>query len=180
MDDYIDLLVTTVSEFPGNFTWYLCFLGLDFLTYGFWLMCVGCHCWVVVGCKYFIFTTNVFITCFAHTTTIACLKLSKNPYIVTPISALSSCLQTIFISSSLHQCPSVIKDRHPFNGLFSRTTSASTRQVKRVWILNWNKRRYGGNGISWIIYKSFAPRSREITGVQPLKACIFNTFWIWI
>ena len=39
---------------------------------------------------------------------------------------------------------------------------ASTRRVNHSGFY-WSKRWWGGSGISWTIYKSFAPRSRQIT-----------------
>jgi len=60
----------------------------------------------------------------------------------------------------------VQEDRHPFNGLFSRTTWASQHQ-KGLTTLDFNEGRLqemmGGSAISWTICKSFASHSNQIT-----------------
>jgi len=56
---------------------------------------------------------------------------------------------------------------HLFNGLFSRTTWVSRHQKgKPFWILL-EQEMMGGSGISWTMYKLFAPRSRQITTPVP-------------
>ena len=60
--------------------------------------------------------------------------------------------------------------RHPFNGLFSRTTSVSRYQKDKT-SLNLNEARDNGfsvcSGISWTICKQCAPRFRQITTPLP-------------
>ena len=56
---------------------------------------------------------------------------------------------------------------HPFNGLFSWTTWISRHQKGNHSGFYWNKRWWGGSGISWTIFKSFAPRSRQTTTPVP-------------
>ena len=48
---------------------------------------------------------------------------------------------------------------HPFNSLFSRTTSVSWHHSR----FYWSKRWWGGSDISWTICTSFTPHSRQIT-----------------
>jgi len=53
-----------------------------------------------------------------------------------------------------------------FNGLFSgQPGKAGIRKVDHSGFY-WSKRWWGGSGIIWTIYKSFAPRSRQI--IMPL------------
>jgi len=59
---------------------------------------------------------------------------------------------------------------HPFNGLFSRTTSV-TRYQKGKTSLDLKEARddgvWGCSGISWTICKQYASRSRQITTPKP-------------
>jgi len=60
-----------------------------------------------------------------------------------------------------------------FSGLFSRTTWVSRHQRgKPLWILM-KQEMIGGNGISWTICKSFAPRSRQMILPVPHHS-VFN------
>jgi len=51
---------------------------------------------------------------------------------------------------------------HPLNGLFSRTTWVSWHQTGKPFWISMKQEIMGGSGISWIICKSFALRSRQI------------------
>ena len=56
---------------------------------------------------------------------------------------------------------------HPFNNLFSTTTWVSWHQKGKPSGFYRSKRWRGCSGISWTIYKLFAPRSRQITMPVP-------------
>jgi len=72
---------------------------------------------------------------------------------------LTSCHYCIIISPTT--------PLHPFNGLFFRTTCVSKHQKgKPFWILM-KQKMMGGSGISWTIWKLFAPYSRQITAIFP-------------
>jgi len=77
---------------------------------------------------------------------------------------MSSCLNSLFCHHcTMFLCGSTV--RHPFNGLFCRTTWLSWHQRLNQSEFSWSKRWWGGSGsgISWTLRKSFAPRSRQIT-----------------
>ena len=68
---------------------------------------------------------------------------------------------------STHSLSSLAKFYYYIHDLCSRTTwEASTRRVNH-YRFYWSKRWWGGSDISWIICKSFAPRSRQITTPVP-------------
>jgi len=50
---------------------------------------------------------------------------------------------------------------------FSRTTWVSWHQKGKPFWFYWSQRWWGGSGISWTIWKSFAPHSRQITTPVP-------------
>jgi len=78
--------------------------------------------------------------------------------------SFSPLLYLLYNRTHTYVCPISLLLLHPFNDLFSRTTSA--RKVNHSGFY-WSKRRWSGSAISWTICKSFAPHSRQITTPVP-------------
>ena len=121
------------------------------------------HQWVRVWCRYFANTFNWW-THQLHATT---WTVSHNCNECTHIYELHCwILEYSHEQMSVYQQWPRQTDRHPFSGLFSRTTWVSPqpriREVKPILILM-KQEMMRGSGISWTIYKSSVPCSGQIT-----------------